>query len=102
MDSEFVSTCKRTLEIQGFGRPAEHVPSAMASRSAKAYHLKRWLQRCQEKQTREKEKIMKYIITIQVADAAAVARAMMAEEDAEVAEDAEEDAAEEETTIVSI
>jgi hypothetical protein len=26
MDSEFVSTLKRTLEIQGFGRPAEHVP----------------------------------------------------------------------------
>jgi hypothetical protein len=36
-----------------------------------------------------------------VADAAAVARAIMAIEDAEVAEEAEEDAAEEET-IVSI
>jgi hypothetical protein len=45
---------------------------------------------------------VKEIITIQVADTAAVARAIMAEEDAEVAEEAEEDAAEEETTIVSI
>jgi hypothetical protein len=45
---------------------------------------------------------MKEIITIQVADAAAVARAIMAEEDAEVAEEAEEDVTEEETTIASI
>jgi ribosomal protein L12E/L44/L45/RPP1/RPP2 len=59
---------------------------------------------------KEKEKIMKEIITIQVADAVAVAGAIMAKEDAEDAEEAEEDAAEEdeedaakeETTIVSI
>jgi hypothetical protein len=40
MDSESVSTWKRTLEIQGFGRSAEHVPSAVASRSAEADHCK--------------------------------------------------------------
>jgi hypothetical protein len=51
--------------------------------------LQRWLERCQAKQTKEKEKIMKEIITIQVAAAVAVARAIMAEEDTE-------DAAEEE------
>jgi hypothetical protein len=48
---------------------------------------------------KEKEKIVKEIITIQVADAVALAKAIIAEEDAE---EAEEDAAEEETTIVSI
>jgi hypothetical protein len=53
---------------------------------------------------KEKEKIVKEIITIQVVDAVAVARAIMAEEDAEDAEEVEveEDAAEEDTTIVSI
>jgi hypothetical protein len=38
MDSEFVGTWKRTLEIQVFGRPDEHVPSAVTSRSAEADH----------------------------------------------------------------
>jgi hypothetical protein len=51
---------------------------------------------------KEKEKIVKEIITIQVADAVAVTKAIIDEEDAEDAEDAEEDAAEEETAIVSI
>jgi hypothetical protein len=40
MDSESVSTWKRTLEIQGFERLAEHVPSAVAPRSAEADHCK--------------------------------------------------------------
>jgi hypothetical protein len=40
MNSEFVSTQKRTLEIQEFGRPAEHVPSAVAIRSAEVDHFK--------------------------------------------------------------
>jgi hypothetical protein len=40
MDSEFVGTWKRTLEIQGSRRPAEHVPSAVASRSAEADYCK--------------------------------------------------------------
>jgi hypothetical protein len=40
MDSKLVGTWKRTLEIQGFGRPAEHGPSAVASRSAEADHCK--------------------------------------------------------------
>jgi hypothetical protein len=44
---------------------------------------------------KEKEKIVKEIITIQVADAVALAKAIIAEEN-------EEDAAEEETPIVSI
>jgi hypothetical protein len=34
------STWQRTLETQGFGRSAEHVPSAVASRSAQADHCK--------------------------------------------------------------
>jgi hypothetical protein len=34
MDSEFVGTWKRTLEIQGSRRSAEHVPLAVAGRSA--------------------------------------------------------------------
>jgi hypothetical protein len=48
---------------------------------------------------KEKEKIVKEIITIKVADAVALAKAIIAEEDAE---EAEEDAAEEETAIVRI
>jgi hypothetical protein len=56
MDSESVSTWKRNLEIQGFGRSAEHVLSAGASRSAEA--------RRQENKMMEKEKIMKEIIII--------------------------------------
>jgi hypothetical protein len=51
---------------------------------------------------KEKEKIMKEIIITQLADTAKVARAIMAKEDAEAAEEAEEVTAEEETTIVSI
>jgi hypothetical protein len=51
---------------------------------------------------KEKEKIVKEIITIQVADAVVLAKAITAEEDADEAEEAKEDAAEEETTIVSI
>jgi hypothetical protein len=50
----------------------------------------------------EKEKIMKEIIIIQMVVAVAVARAIMTEEDAEDAKEAEEVAAEEATTIVSI
>jgi hypothetical protein len=40
MESEFVGTWKRTLEIQGFGKPAEQVPLAVASRSAEADNCK--------------------------------------------------------------
>jgi hypothetical protein len=40
MDSEFVGTWKITLEIQGSTRPAEHVPSAVTSRSAEADYCK--------------------------------------------------------------
>jgi hypothetical protein len=40
MDSEPVSTWKRNLEIQGFGRSAEHVLSAVVSRSAEENHCK--------------------------------------------------------------
>jgi hypothetical protein len=34
MDSEFIGTWKRTLEIQGSIRSAEHIPKAVAGRSA--------------------------------------------------------------------
>jgi hypothetical protein len=40
MYSEPIGTWKRTLEIQGFGRPAEYVPSAVAGRSAEVDHCK--------------------------------------------------------------
>jgi hypothetical protein len=40
MDSESVSTWQITLEIKGFERSAEHVPSAVSSRSAEADHCK--------------------------------------------------------------
>jgi hypothetical protein len=87
MDSEFFSTCKRTLEIQGFGRPAEHVKSAVASRSAEADHCKYGWKDFRQNKWRGK-KIVKEIITIQVVAAVAVARPIMAEEDAEEEEDA--------------
>jgi hypothetical protein len=40
MDCEFVGTWKRTLEIQGYRRPAEHLPPAVASRSAQTDYFK--------------------------------------------------------------
>jgi hypothetical protein len=40
MDSEFVGTWKRTLEIQGSRRPAEHVPPAVAGKSAETDYCK--------------------------------------------------------------
>jgi hypothetical protein len=40
MDSESVRTWQRALEIQRFGRSAEQVPSAVASRSAEEYYCK--------------------------------------------------------------
>jgi hypothetical protein len=40
MDSESVSPWQGTLAFQIFGRPAEHVPSAVTSRSAEADHCK--------------------------------------------------------------
>jgi hypothetical protein len=64
--------------------------------------LQRWLERCQEKQKKKKEKIMIYIIITQMEDAEVIAKAILAEEDAEDAEEAAVDAVEEETTIVSI
>jgi hypothetical protein len=40
MDSEFIGTWKKNLEIQGSGRSAEHVPPAMAGRSAETDYCK--------------------------------------------------------------
>jgi hypothetical protein len=40
MDSEFVGTWKRTLEVQGYRRSAEHVPPAVACRSAETDYCK--------------------------------------------------------------
>jgi hypothetical protein len=106
MDSEFIGTWKRTLEIQGSRRSAEHVPPAVAGRQISRNRLlQRWLERCQANEMKEKEKVMIEIIITQMEDAAVIAKAILVEEDAEDAEDAEEaavDAVEEETTIVSI
>jgi hypothetical protein len=60
--------------------------------------LQRWLERCQVNQMMEKEKIMKKIIIIPMAFAAAVARAIMAEEDVEDAKEADEVVVEEAAT----
>jgi hypothetical protein len=60
------STCKRALEIQIFGRSAEHVPSAVADSGKHisiSRSLQRWLERYQTKMM-EKEKIMKETIII--------------------------------------
>jgi hypothetical protein len=54
------------------------------------------------KKMKEKEKIVKEIITTQMVDAVVLAKAIPAKEDTEDSEEAEEDAAEEETTTVSI
>jgi hypothetical protein len=40
MDSEFVYIWKRTLEIQGSRRSDEHVPPAVAGRSAETNYYK--------------------------------------------------------------
>jgi hypothetical protein len=40
MDSEFVVTWKRTLEIQGSRRSAKHIPPAVAGRSAETDYCK--------------------------------------------------------------
>jgi hypothetical protein len=61
--------------------------------------LQRWLERCQARQMKEKEKLMIEIIKTQTGDAVVIAKAIPAEEDAE---EAVVDAVEEETTIVSI
>jgi hypothetical protein len=98
MDSESVSTWKRTLEIQGFGRSAEHVPSAVASRSTGEDQCKDGC-KMPGKSNDGKRKIMKEIIIIQMVVTVTVARAIIAKEDAE---EAAVVAAEEETTIVSI
>jgi hypothetical protein len=39
MESEFFGTWKRTLEIQGSRRSAEHVPPEVAGRSAETDYL---------------------------------------------------------------
>jgi hypothetical protein len=54
------------------------------------------------KKMKEKEKLMIEIIKTQTEDAVVLAKAILAEEDAEDAEEAAVDAVEEETTIVSI
>jgi hypothetical protein len=51
---------------------------------------------------KEKEKVMTEIVTTQMEDVAVIVKAILAEEDAEDAEEAAVDAVEEETTIVSI
>jgi hypothetical protein len=40
MESEFVGTWKRTLKIQGSRRASEHVPPAVAGRSAETDYCK--------------------------------------------------------------
>jgi hypothetical protein len=104
MDSHFVGTWKRTLEIQGSGRSAEYVPPAVAGRSAEKYYCSDGWKYSKQFQTipmMEKEKIMIEIITIPMEDAVALAKAILAAEDAEDVEEAVMDVVEKET-IVSI
>jgi hypothetical protein len=84
MDSELVGIWKRTLEIQGFGTPAENVLSAVARISAESDHCKDGWKDARQKNKQIKIK-MKQIIRIQVADAATVAKAILSDEGAEVA-----------------
>jgi hypothetical protein len=60
-----------------------------------------WLERCQSKQIKEKEKVMMEIITIQMEDALVLSKAILAEENAEDVEEAVVEVVEE-STIVSI
>jgi nitrogen regulatory protein PII-like uncharacterized protein len=60
------------------------------------------MERWQENQMKEKEKLMIEIIKTQMEDAVVLTKAIPAEEDAEDVEEAVVDAVEEETTIVSI
>jgi hypothetical protein len=66
------------------------------------HSLQRRLERCQANQMMEKEKIMKYIIIIQMVAAEAFTRAIIAEDNAEDAEGTKEVTAEEAAIIVSI
>jgi hypothetical protein len=63
--------------------------------------LQKWLERCQAKQIKEKEKLMIEITKTQTEDALVLTKATPAEEDAEDLEEALVDTVEEET-IVSI
>jgi hypothetical protein len=56
MDSESVGTWKRTLEIQGSRRLAEHAPSAVASRSAEADNCKDGWKDARQNKRRKKKK----------------------------------------------
>jgi hypothetical protein len=95
MDSELVGTWKRTLEIQGFRRPAEYVPSAVASRSAEADHCKDgWKGARQTNKGKRKNNERNHQNSKE--DAVVLTKAIPAEEGAE---EAVEDAAEEETTV---
>jgi hypothetical protein len=40
MDSEFIGTWERTLEIQGSRRSAEHIPPAVSGISAETFYCK--------------------------------------------------------------
>jgi hypothetical protein len=83
MGSESFSLLQGALAFQRFGRPAEHVPSAVVSRSAEEYHFKYgW----KDDRTTEKEKRIKEKIIITMVVQVAVPRTIMAEEYVEHAE----------------
>jgi hypothetical protein len=56
MDSEFVGTWKRTLEIQGSRREAEHLPPAVAGRSVEKYYCKDGWKDARQNKRRKKKK----------------------------------------------
>jgi hypothetical protein len=57
MESGFVGTWKRTLEIQGSRRPAEHVPPVVAGISAETDYCKDgWKDAKQIKRSKKKKK----------------------------------------------
>jgi hypothetical protein len=99
MDSESVRPWQGVLAFQRCGRPDEHIPSALASRSPEADHCKDGWKYAWKVKQRRKKKIINQIIIITMVVTAVVARAKMAKEDAE---EAEEIAAEEAIAIAII
>jgi hypothetical protein len=68
----------------------------VTGRSEETDYCKRWLERCQAKEMKEKEKLMIEIIKTQMEDAVVLAKAILAEEDVD---EAVVDAVEEETIV---
>jgi hypothetical protein len=77
MDSDFVGTWKRSLEIQGSRRSTEHVPPSVEVADQQKQIILKMAGKMPGKKMKEKEKQMKEIITIQTEDAVGLAKAIL-------------------------